>query len=74
MGDIRVERLTLVDVERARTLLTLMPVCSRRTPHRWSDSYIAGLLPRSDFWALAASVDGQTEGGHHRPGRRARLP
>jgi aminoglycoside 3-N-acetyltransferase I len=63
MPEIRIERLKVDDVEFARTLFALMAGVFQMEAERLSDSYLTGMLARDDFWALAASVDGQTVGG-----------
>jgi aminoglycoside 3-N-acetyltransferase I len=63
MGDIRVERLTVADVERARVLFATMAAVFEIDSEPLSDSYLVRVLVREEFWALAASVDGRTVGG-----------
>jgi aminoglycoside 3-N-acetyltransferase I len=63
MGEIRVQRLTVADIERARALFATMAAVFETEPESLSDAYLARVLVREEFWALAASVDGQTVGG-----------
>jgi aminoglycoside 3-N-acetyltransferase I len=63
MGEIRVQRLTVADIERARALFATMAAVFETEPESLSDEYLARLLVREEFWALAASVDGRTVGG-----------
>jgi aminoglycoside 3-N-acetyltransferase I len=63
MAEIRVERLTTADVERARALFATMAHVFATEAEVLSDGYLARLLGRDDFWTLAASVDGQLVGG-----------
>jgi aminoglycoside 3-N-acetyltransferase I len=63
MPEIRVERLTVADVERARVLFAMMARVFETDAEILSDGYLARVLGRDDFWALAASVDGQLVGG-----------
>ena len=63
MGKIKVERLTLADVERARVLFETMACVFETDAEPLSDAYLARLLVREDFWALSASVDGLIVGG-----------
>ena len=63
MADIQIERLGAADLDRARQLfLTLSEIFeTESTP--LSDTYLSKLLARDDFWALAATVEGQLVGG-----------
>jgi aminoglycoside 3-N-acetyltransferase I len=63
MADIQIARLGAADLDRARHLfLTLAEIFeTESTP--LSDTYLSNLLARDDFWALAATVDGQLVGG-----------
>ena len=63
MLELRVERLTVDDVELARALFATMARVFGMDAEVLSDGYLARLLDRGDFWALAASVDGQLVGG-----------
>ena len=63
MQGLRVERLTAGDVELARALFTTMARVFATDAEVLSDGYLSRLLDRADFWALAASVDGQLVGG-----------
>jgi aminoglycoside 3-N-acetyltransferase I len=63
MGDIRVERLTVADVERARVLFTTMAAVFEIDSDPLSDGYLLRVLVREEFWALAASIDGRIVGG-----------
>ena len=63
MGAIRIERLSVSDLERARTLFTLIADVFEMESKVLSCDYLTQLLMRGDFWALAASIDGRTVGG-----------
>lgn len=63
MREIRIERLTIADIDRARTLFVLMAGVFETESRPLSDGYLSRLLVREDFWALAASVDGRIVGG-----------
>jgi aminoglycoside 3-N-acetyltransferase I len=63
MGEIRVERLVVADVARARSLFALMAGVFEMRAAPLSDGYVTDLLGRDEFWALAAVVDGRTVGG-----------
>ena len=63
MRDIRIERLTGVEVARARALFLTMAEVFETESRALSDEYVSRLLERPDFWALAASVDGTLAGG-----------
>ena len=63
MQELRIERLTAGDVEQARALFATMARVFAEDTEILSDGYLARLLARDDFWALAASVDGQPVGG-----------
>jgi aminoglycoside 3-N-acetyltransferase I len=63
MGDFRVERLTVADVERAQVLFATMAAVFEIDSEPLSDDYLARILVREEFWALAASVDGRIVGG-----------
>lgn len=63
MADIRITRLTTVDVARARQLFATMADVFETEAGWLSDGYLTQLLQRSDFWALLATVDGQVVGG-----------
>ena len=63
MRAIRIERLTAGDIELARTLFATMARVFAEDAEVLSDGYLARLLDRHGFWALAASVDGQLVGG-----------
>jgi aminoglycoside 3-N-acetyltransferase I len=63
MGDIRVERLTVADIERARVLFATMAAVFEIDPEPLSDDYLTRVLVREEFWALAASVDARMVGG-----------
>jgi aminoglycoside 3-N-acetyltransferase I len=58
-----IERLTIRDIERARALFLMMAEVFETDARPLSDEYLARLLGRGEFWALAASVDGRTVGG-----------
>jgi aminoglycoside 3-N-acetyltransferase I len=61
--EIRVERLTFVDIELARSLFAAMARVFETEPGDLADGYLTRLLNRDDFWALVASVDGELAGG-----------
>lgn len=63
MADIRIARLTTVDVARARQLFATMADVFETEAGWLSDGYLTQLLQRPDFWALLATVDGQVVGG-----------
>jgi aminoglycoside 3-N-acetyltransferase I len=63
MSRIRVERLTIADVDRARALFVAMAQVFATEAEPLSNDYLHRLLSRDDFWALAATVDGQPVGG-----------
>ena len=63
MREIRIDRLTVADVELARALFATMARVFAMDAEGLSDNYLARLLDRDDFWALSASVDGQLVGG-----------
>ena len=63
MPDIRITRLTAVDTDRARERFVLMADVFQSEKEPLSDSYLARLLSRDDFWALVASVEGRIVGG-----------
>ena len=63
MGEIQIERLSVSDLERARTLFTLMADVFEMESKVLSREYLTQLLMRGDFWALAASIGGRTVGG-----------
>jgi aminoglycoside 3-N-acetyltransferase I len=63
MREIRVERLTVASVARARVLFATMARVFATDADVLSDSYVTRLLERDDFWAMAASIDGQVVGG-----------
>lgn len=63
MVDIRIDRLTVTELSRARELFLTMASVFEVHADPLSDRYLARLLGRDDFWALAASIDGRTVGG-----------
>jgi len=63
MQQIRIERLTLHDIERARELFLIIANVFETECRPGSDSYLTRILARPEFWAIAASVDGQIVGG-----------
>jgi aminoglycoside 3-N-acetyltransferase I len=60
---IRIDRLTVANIELARALFAPMARVFAVDAEVLSDAYLTRLLDRDDFWALAASVDGQLVGG-----------
>ncbi|MGZ9190541.1 MAG: GNAT family N-acetyltransferase [Nitrospira sp.] len=63
MSTIRVERLTTADLERARALFVAMAQVFETEAEPLSNDYLHRMLSREDFWALAATIDGQPIGG-----------
>jgi aminoglycoside 3-N-acetyltransferase I len=63
MREIRIDRLTVADTELARALFATMARVFAEDAEVLGDAYLTRLLDRDDFWALAASVDGQLVGG-----------
>jgi aminoglycoside 3-N-acetyltransferase I len=63
MREIRIERLGAADIQRAQALFTAMVEVFESDSMPVSDGYLTRLLARDDFWALAATVDGQIAGG-----------
>jgi aminoglycoside 3-N-acetyltransferase I len=63
MREIRIDRLTVADMELARALFATMARVFAMDVEVLGDAYLTRLLDREDFWALAASVDGQLVGG-----------
>ncbi len=63
MADIQIIRLAASDCAHARELFVLMAGVFETENEPLSDGYLARLLGRDDFWALAASVDGRIVGG-----------
>jgi len=60
---IQVDRLGVTDVDRARSLFAVIADVFELAPTRLSDAYLRSLLARAEFWALAATVDGEIAGG-----------
>jgi aminoglycoside 3-N-acetyltransferase I len=63
MREIRIERLTVEDIERARELFVMMASVFETDSLPLSNDYLTRLLARGDFWAIAASVEGRLVGG-----------
>lgn len=63
MHGLRIERLTVADVDRARELFLLMAEVFETEAEPLGAEYLERLLGRPDFWAFAASVEGTTVGG-----------
>lgn len=63
MTEIRIDRLTVAERNRARELFLLMAGVFETRAEPLSDDYLTRILGRDDFWALAALVDGRTVGG-----------
>jgi aminoglycoside 3-N-acetyltransferase I len=63
MPEPRIARLSIDEIDQARALFSLMAGVfeTESTPLR--HEYLARLLARSDFWAFAASIDGNLVGG-----------
>jgi aminoglycoside 3-N-acetyltransferase I len=63
VADVRIRRLTVDDIAVARaTFALLVEVFDEGAPGPLSDEYLAGLLGRDSFWALAAWVDNEVVG------------
>jgi aminoglycoside 3-N-acetyltransferase I len=60
---VHTERLGRGDVDAARQVFIVMADVFDEAIEPLSDAYIESLLLRSDFWALAAIVDGSIVGG-----------
>ena len=60
---IEIRRLTPGDVAVARRLFTLMSTVFGDEASPLGDAYLARLLERQDFWAIAASIEGELVGG-----------
>jgi len=63
MADIRIDRLTVAELERARELFLVMAGVFETRAEPLSDRYLTRILGRDDFWVLAASVGDRTVGG-----------
>jgi aminoglycoside 3-N-acetyltransferase I len=63
MADIRIDRLTVAELRRARELFLIMAGVFETRAEPLSDRYLTRILGRDDFWVLAASIDGRTVGG-----------
>lgn len=63
MIEIRTTRLQAGDQQVARELFELLATVFGEESGPLSDHYIAELLGREDFWAIAAFVDGEVVGG-----------
>ena len=63
MADIRINRLAVAELRRARELFLIMAGVFETPAEPLSDRYLTRMLVRDDFWALAASIDGRTVGG-----------
>lgn len=63
MIEIRTTRLRAGDLQVARALFELMAKVFGEESGPLSDHYIAELLGREDFWAVAAFVDAEVVGG-----------
>jgi aminoglycoside 3-N-acetyltransferase I len=63
MREMRIERLTAGDAGRARELFLMMAGVFEMECEPLGDEYLARLMARGEFWALAATVDGRTVGG-----------
>ena len=63
MPEIRIGRLSAEDIDRGRELFLLLADVFETDSRPLSSEYLARLLARPDFWALAASIDGRTVGG-----------
>jgi tRNA-Thr(GGU) m(6)t(6)A37 methyltransferase TsaA len=65
-----IERLGVADGARARAAFTMMHDVFEEEPEALSDDYVAGLLARPSFWAIAAFDGGEAVGcitGHELP-------
>lgn len=63
MPDIRIDRLTASDIERARELFLAMAAVFETESEPLSGEYLTRLLAREDFWAFEASIGGRLAGG-----------
>jgi aminoglycoside 3-N-acetyltransferase I len=63
MADIRIDRLTVAELRRARELFLIMAGVFETRAEPLSDRYLTRILGGDDFWVLAASIDGRTVGG-----------
>jgi len=63
MADVRAFRLTAADAGVARQLFQLMGEVFSEPSEALSDAWLARLLGRPDFWALAAVADDELIGG-----------
>jgi aminoglycoside 3-N-acetyltransferase I len=63
MQKLQIDRLTIDDIERARELFLQMAEVFETDSEPLNDQYLARLLARNDFWAFAASIEGQMAGG-----------
>jgi len=63
MDTIEIRRLTRPDVAAARQLFVLMAHVFDEEARPLGDTYVAGLLSRPEFWAVAAFIDGAVVGG-----------
>jgi len=59
----RYERLTVGDLDIARALFAMMADVFEEPSERLRDAYLASILGRSDFWALAAFIGDEIVGG-----------
>ena len=76
MGTIEIRRFSRDDVAAARQLFALMADIFDEDARPLSDVYVARLLGRAGFWALAAFIDGDLVGGltaHTLPMTRAEV-
>ena len=60
---IEIRRFSRDDVAAARRLFALMAQVFEEEARPLSDAYVARLLGRPEFWAIAAFVDGDLVGG-----------
>jgi aminoglycoside 3-N-acetyltransferase I len=58
-----IQRLGALDIDLARTTFSVMAEVFGEPHSPLSDSYLAALLARSDFWAFAASDSSRVVGG-----------
>lgn len=63
MPDLRIERLSVEDIERGRELFLMIASVFETDSRPLGGDYLTRLLSRDDFWAFAASIDGRIVGG-----------
>lgn len=63
MAELRIQRLTTGDRDLARRLFAMMAEVFEEPGAALSDAYLDALLPRPDFWAMAALSGDDVVGG-----------